>query len=243
MKSETGLRTASDLTDRDEPIYQALMTAIVEHQLPPGSKLPEEALSEVFGVSRTGIRKVLQRLAAVQLIVLAPKRGAQVATPSVEEARDIFRTRELIECANLPAVLARCQSTHLVALEKLNRQEQQAHENNDGPAAIRLSAAFHVQLQAISGNQVLTEMVTRLTQRSSLVIAAWGAPWQQGCRCDDHDRLIDLIRKKEPGPLAEAMRQHFAHIVASLHFERSGETLPDFARLFAGFTAKPGAQE
>ena len=38
------------------------------------------------------------------------------------------------------------------------------------------------------GNQVLTDMVTRLTQRSSLVIAAYGAPWQRGCRCDHHDR-------------------------------------------------------
>ncbi|MCX8959226.1 GntR family transcriptional regulator [Erwinia psidii] len=238
MKSETVPITAAELSDRDESIYQALITAIVEQQLPPGSKLPEEALAEIFGVSRTGIRKVLQRLAAVQMIVLTPKRGAQVAMPSVEEARDIFHTRSLIECANLPAVLARCQSTHLVALEKLNRQEQQAHAQHDGPAAIRHSAAFHVQLQAIAGNRVLTEMVMRLTQRSSLVIAAYGAPWQQGCRCDDHDRLIKLVRKKDPRLLADAMRQHFTHIVESLHFERSGEALPDFARIFAGFAVQ-----
>ncbi|VTT28673.1 transcriptional regulator [Klebsiella pneumoniae] len=238
MKSESGLKTASDLGDKDEPIYQALMTAIVEHQLPPGSKLPEEALSEVFGVSRTGIRKVLQRLAAVQMITLTPKRGAQVATPTVEEAQDIFRTRSLIECANLPAVLAHCQAPHLAALEKLNRQEQQAHEDHDGAAAIRLSAAFHIQLQAISGNQVLTEMVTRLTQRSSLVVAAYGAPWQQGCRCDDHDRLVELLREKSLSRLTDSLRQHFDHIVASLRFERSGETLPDFARLFAATGAR-----
>jgi len=233
MKSDIGLKTASDLSDKDEPIYQALMTAIVEHQLPPGSKLPEEALSEVFGVSRTGIRKVLQRLAAVQMVTLTPKRGAQVATPGVEEARDIFRTRSLIECANLPQVLAHCQGPHLAALEKINRQEQQAHASHDGSAAIRLSAAFHIQLQAISGNQVLTEMVTRLSQRSSLVVAAYGAPWQRGCRCDDHDRLLDLLRNKALEPLTDALQHHFEHIVASLHFERGGETLPDFARLFA----------
>jgi DNA-binding GntR family transcriptional regulator len=150
------------------------MTAIVEHQLLPGSKLPEEALAEVFGVSRTGIRKVLQRLNAVQMVTLAPKRGAQVASPTVEEAREIFRTRALLEVANLPDVIARCQPPHLAALEAIIRQEQQAHETGDGPAAIRFSAEFHIQLQAISGNQVLTEMVTRLSQRSSLVIAAWG---------------------------------------------------------------------
>jgi len=234
MRSETGQTLAADLGDKDEPIYQALMNAIVEHQLPPGSKLPEEALAEVFGVSRTGIRKVLQRLAAVQMVTLLPRRGAQVATPGVDEARDIFRTRALIECGNLPAVLAHLQPPHLAGLTQRIAQEQQAHEARDGAAAIRLSAAFHIELQAIAGNQVLTELVTRLTQRSSLVIAAWGAPWQQGCRCDDHDRLIAHLRAGNLAALTEALQQHFDHIVSSLHFERSGETLPDFSRLFAG---------
>ncbi|MDU5779807.1 MAG: GntR family transcriptional regulator [Pantoea sp.] len=233
MRSETGQALAADLGDKDEPIYQALMNAIVEHQLPPGSKLPEEALAEVFGVSRTGIRKVLQRLAAVQMVTLLPRRGAQVATPGVEEARDIFRTRALIECANLPAVLAHLQPPHLAGLARRIAQEQQAHDARDGAAAIRLSAAFHIELQAIAGNQVLTELVTRLTQRSSLVIAAWGAPWQQGCRCDDHDRLVAHLRAGDLAALTQALQHHFDHIVSSLHFERSGETLPDFSRLFA----------
>ncbi len=234
MKSETGQKTAADLNDRDEPIYQALLTAIVEHQLPPGSKLPEEALSDVFGVSRTGIRKVLQRLAAVQMITLSPRRGAHVATPGVDEARDIFATRSLVECANLPTVIGHVQPPHIAALTALIEEEQQAHDQHDGAAAIRLSAAFHIQLQAISGNEVLTDLVTRLTQRSSLVIAAYGAPWQRGCRCDHHDRLVDLLRKKDLSALTASLQHHFEHIVASLHFERSGETLPDFSRLFAG---------
>ena len=68
MNNVNSLHAAPDLQDKDESIFQALMTAIVEHQLLPGSKLPEEALAEVFGVSRTGIRKVLQRLAAVQMV-------------------------------------------------------------------------------------------------------------------------------------------------------------------------------
>ncbi|EPF40009.1 FCD domain-containing protein, partial [Klebsiella pneumoniae] len=87
---------------------------------------------------------------------------------------------------------------------------------------------------AISGNPVLTEMVTRLSQRSSLVIAAWGAPWRQGCRCDDHQQLVGLLRDKALQPLSEALMHHFDHIVASLCFERDGVSLPDFSRLFAG---------
>ncbi|GHK51495.1 hypothetical protein KPZU09_12310 [Klebsiella pneumoniae] len=171
MNNEHRLQAAPALQDKDESIYRALMTAIVEHQLPPGSKLPEEALAEVFAVSRTGIRKVLQRLAAVQLVTLTPKRGAHVTSPSVEESGDLSHPA-LLEVANLPDVLARCQPPHLAALENIIQREQQAHAAHDGPAAIRHSADFHIQLQAISGNSVLTEMVTRLSQRSSLVIAA-----------------------------------------------------------------------
>lgn len=232
MKRYHGQAGPAELQDKEEFIWGSLMKAIVEHQLPPGSKLPEEALAEAFGVSRTGIRKVLTRLATVQMVVMAPKRGAFVATPSVEESKSIFQTRSIIECGNLSHVLEHLQAPHLAALEKLIHQEEKAHHEGDGAAAIRLSAAFHIQLQAISGNQVLTEMVTGLTQRSSLVIAAWGAPWQQGCRCVDHEKLLDLLRQKALEPLTHAMQHHFAHIVSSLHFERSGETLPDFARLF-----------
>ncbi len=146
MNNEHRLQAAPALQDKDESIYQALMTAIVEHQLPPGSKLPEEALAEVFAVSRTGIRKVLQRLAAVQLVTLTPKRGAHVTSPSVEESQAIFRTRALLEVANLPDVIARCQPPHLAALENIIQREQQAHAAHDGPAAIRHSADFHIQL-------------------------------------------------------------------------------------------------
>ena len=78
-------------------------------------------------------------------------------------------------------------------------------------------------------------MVTRLSQRSSLVIAAWGAPWRQGCRCDDHERLVGLLREKALTALTEALNHHFEHIVASLCFSRTGESVPDFALLFAGY--------
>ncbi len=233
MMCENQQKPGATACDRDESIFQALLNAIVEHQLLPGSKLPEEALAEAFGVSRTGIRKVLQRLAAVQMITLSPGRGAQVATPDVAESRDIFATRTMLECASLPTILAHLQPPHLAALDAIIVQEQQAHVRNEGAAAIRLSAAFHIQLQAISGNQVLTGMVTRLTQRSSLVIAAWGSPWQHGCRCDHHEQLVDLLRQGALPELTQTLTHHFDHIVSSLHFERSGETLPDFNRLFA----------
>lgn len=58
----------------DEKVYQKLLRAIVEHKLEPGVRLPEDKLSEAFGISRTGIRKVLQRLAIERFVVIEPIR-------------------------------------------------------------------------------------------------------------------------------------------------------------------------
>lgn len=239
MTSWNGQNTAYFTEDKDDHIYNALVRSIVEHKLLPGNKLPEEALADAFSVSRTGIRRVLQRLAAVQLVTLLPKRGAHVTTPDAEESRNVFTTRKLLECANMNAVVAHCQSPHLAAMNKLLQEEKRAHEDRDGTAAIRLSAAFHVQLQAISGNKVLTETVSQLTLRSSLAIAAWGAPWQQGCRCHDHDDLLELLKQRDAAALAEKMAHHFDTIVASLRFESSEGPTPDFTQIFSEVSPLP----
>src|SRR5713101_8403441 len=79
--------------DRSHAIYLALRQAIIEQALEPGAKLPEDAIGERFGVSRTIVRHALGRLAAEGLVELRRNRGAAVATPSWDEARDIFDVR------------------------------------------------------------------------------------------------------------------------------------------------------
>jgi DNA-binding GntR family transcriptional regulator len=54
MKQPTGLQTPADLEDKENFIWQSLMTAIVEHQLPPGSKLPEEAWPKCLALAARG---------------------------------------------------------------------------------------------------------------------------------------------------------------------------------------------
>jgi DNA-binding GntR family transcriptional regulator len=60
-------------------------------------KLGEERLAKVFGVSRTQIRQVIERLAHDSIATVVPNRGAFVSSPSVEEAREVFAARRLIE--------------------------------------------------------------------------------------------------------------------------------------------------
>ena len=79
--------------DRAGLIYRALRHAIIEQALAPGAKLPEDAIGERFGASRTIVRAALGQLAAEGLVELRRNRGAAVATPAWEEARDTFDVR------------------------------------------------------------------------------------------------------------------------------------------------------
>src|SRR5262245_66542404 len=85
--------TAKIGSERAAAIYRALRHAIIEQALEPGAKLPEDAIGERFGVSRTLVRHALGKLAAEGLVELRRSHGAAVAKPSWDEARDIFAVR------------------------------------------------------------------------------------------------------------------------------------------------------
>ena len=95
------LPTADSDGGRDEAMYRGLHAAIYELRLPPGTRLPEDVLSNTYGVSRTLVRKVLQRMAMEGLVEIRRNRGAQVAEPSADEAREVFAGKvnvRLLEC-------------------------------------------------------------------------------------------------------------------------------------------------
>ncbi len=82
-----------------EAIADRILTAIWEHRLPPGTKLVEEKLGGVFGVSRTKVRLAFARLAHEGVLTVHPNRGTFVSSPSVAEARQVLHSRHLLEPA------------------------------------------------------------------------------------------------------------------------------------------------
>src|SRR5262245_15486706 len=83
--ARNGAKHAAKNGDRSTAIYRALRHAIIEQALEPGAKLPEDAIGERFGASRTIVRHVLGQLSAEGLVELRRNHGATVATPSWDE--------------------------------------------------------------------------------------------------------------------------------------------------------------
>ena len=224
---------SGDGAERYDFIYRSISNAIIEHRLKPGGRLREDALADVFGVSRTGIRTILQRLALEQLVTLTPRRGASVTRPTAAEAKDVFAARQIIECGLMPRVSQRITAADVDELRDLARREKEALRAGEQSTAIKLSAAFHEGLASLSGNDTLIEFVSRLCSRSSLILAVYGRPGYLGCESHDHDELIQLLEQGDGEGASVFMSQHLSAIEASLVFIEEPDETPDLHRIFA----------
>lgn len=216
---------------QDDDIYESIYTAIVEHYIAPGTKLPEDALAESFKVSRTIIRKVLLSLSHDGLVTSAPKRGARVAQPTVEEAREVFEARRILEVATIPLIADAMTPSEIKRLRKLVSEQKQAVRAQDARSTIRLSGKFHRALVAVTGNKRLIEFVRNLVSRSSLIIAVYGSTGDVRS-CDDHDELLDLMEAGTVDACARWMDKHLRHVEATLDFGTDTVEAPDFAQVF-----------
>ncbi len=95
----SGTARASDTGDMTKRIADSITTAIVERRLMPGTKLAEQKIADIFKVSRTLVRQAFHQLSRDKLVRLEPARGARVAEPGVEEARQIFEVRQMLEAS------------------------------------------------------------------------------------------------------------------------------------------------
>lgn len=218
---------------KDEEIYQQIYAAILDHQLAPDTKLPEDSLAETFNVSRTIIRKVLFGLSHEGLVTIAPKRGARVAHPSIQEGKEVFEARRVIEVASLPLVIEKINKQQLEELESLNRQQKEAQQTQNLKRAIRLSGDFHLALILTSDNNSIYEYLHKLISRSSLIVSIYGSTQQHLPSCQGHSELLKLIAEGKIEESKKWMNDHLIDVEASLDFSETDKEPPSFKDIFS----------
>ena len=203
----------------DEAVYRSVYDAILAHKLPPGTKLAEDSLGEVFGVSRTVVRKALFRLTHDGIVEIRPNRGAIVATPSVDEARQVFQTRRILESAIIDLLLGTITADKIADLQNLVDDEEAAFEGGDRARWIRLSGDFHLRLADIAGNSVIADFLRELISRTSLIIALYETPGNSACSFDEHRAIIDAIVAGDGPRAVDLMNRHLEVCEEKLQLE------------------------
>jgi DNA-binding GntR family transcriptional regulator len=212
-------------------VHEQIWSAIVDHSLPPETRLVESELCEIFGVGRTRVRQVLQRLAHERVVTLMRNRGAMVSKPSVREAREVFAVRRLIETSIVETVIKAATRKDIKRLQEHVAREQDAWRANDRRAILKLSGEFHLLLAEAADNSILLEVLRDLVSRSSLIIAVYQPPGASPCPPDAHRELTATLERRERTAI-KLMVQHLDHVFADLMLEERNGSGIDLKTVF-----------
>lgn len=209
----------------DQTIYASIYHAVLSQRLSPGSRLPEVALGEIFGVSRSIVRKALTRLASDHVIEQHPNQVARVVKPSVDETRQIFEARRAVEAEVVRLTAGTLKAPKVRELKKLLEKENSAHERGKDRERVQQSMAIHQFMASNCPNQILAQILTDLVLQTSIVIALYKAPGIAACYLgDDHAHLAELVIKGEGDMAATLVRDHLFRLEAVLDLNDHSET-------------------
>jgi DNA-binding GntR family transcriptional regulator len=200
-------------------IVDSITAAIVERRLMPGTKLAEQRLADIFSVSRTVVRQALNQLSRDRLITLEPARGAFVATPSVEEAHQVFELRQLLEGAMMRLLVERITTAQIAELRAHLKAEQEAIALNHVAERTRLLAHFHSLLARMTGNQGLEELQADLLSRSSLISLMYQSSQSAAESSAEHKAIVDALERRQLKVAVELAESHIEQVERNLRLD------------------------
>jgi DNA-binding GntR family transcriptional regulator len=192
---------AVELADR-------LRRMIVDGDLEPGGKVPEKALTERFGVSRTPLREALKVLAAEGYIRLIPNRGSVVTELTIEALEEAFPITAALEGA---AGELACRSAS---------DEEIAHaafEAGDMPYYFDLNQQIHGAILAAARNPMLLShhrKVAQYVQRARYQVNRAPQRWAEAVV--EHDAIVEALEARDGERLGRLMKEHLDHKLQAL---------------------------
>ena len=216
--------TSAKETSTTTSIVYALTRAIVEHRLLPGAKLAEQKLADHFGVSRTLVRQALFQLSQNRLIRMEPARGAFVAAPSVDEAKQVFAVRRMLEAQMTREFVQSVTPAKIKSLKAHIQQEREAVAKEDVSGRTELLGDFHVHMAELMGNQVLAQMLGELISRCALITLMYQSRSEAQHSTDEHEQIVAALAAKDVERAVQLMHNHLLHVEEGLIFDRKVPT-------------------
>lgn len=191
-----------------ERAYECLKNWIIYSRLKPGEPLRERELAERFGISRTPLREILQRLAYQRLIDIRPRQGIFVAPIDLVTIKMIFETRLPLERTTAALAALRARDDELEQLDVIMDKLRQAEMDKDIERTIRLDEQFHVTMAKAARNEVMEEILEDL---HNVCLRFWYVHERLGADynvVEELEQVMDALRQRDAGRAADMIGIH-----------------------------------
>lgn len=146
-------------------VFNTLRRAILKGELKPGERLMEIALADKLGVSRTPIREAIRKLELEGLVVMAPRKGAKVASITERDLNDVLEVRKGMEVLAISLACKRITGEELEKLEIIERDFQRLIESGNLTELAEMDVRFHDTIYHATNNQRLVQLLNNLREQ------------------------------------------------------------------------------
>lgn len=146
-------------------VFNTLRKAILTGQLKPGERLMEVHLANQLGVSRTPIREAIRKLELEGLVIMIPRRGAEVARITEKSLKDVLEVRRALDALSVELACDRITEEDTERLLAACHEFEQAAKGKDAAVIAKADVALHDIIVEATGNQRLMQMVNNLSEQ------------------------------------------------------------------------------
>ncbi|MEZ6044492.1 MAG: GntR family transcriptional regulator [Planctomycetaceae bacterium] len=203
------LQTSIHRISLADSVYETLVEAIVEGQLPPGTSLSSVDLSQQLQVSRTPVTELLQRLAHDGLVEQLSNRKAQVMQLSFEDISEIYEMRMMLEGAAAERAATRLSPETIRSLiQEANRLKSRRREVGWHEQAIEYDLRFHQILAEAADNKRMAEDILRYRRLVRCFCRMTGSEQNLLAALKEHLNILRMLEQRKPAAARKAMVQH-----------------------------------
>ncbi|MDD6283138.1 MAG: GntR family transcriptional regulator [Oribacterium sp.] len=225
-------------------VFNTLRQAILKGELKPGERLMEIQLAEKLGVSRTPIREAIRKLELEGLVLMIPRKGAEVAKISHKSLQDVLEVRGALEELATDLACQRITDEELESLRKAEAHFKQVVSSGGNEMQIaEADEAYHDIIYNASGNKKLVQMINNLREqmyRYRLEYIKDEA--KRGTLISEHEKILEAIRLRDIIRAKALMKEHIDNqeMTVSRNLEE-GEEEEESAKSKAGTHAQKKA--
>lgn len=203
-------------------VFNTLRQAILRGELKPGERLMEIQLANKLGVSRTPVREAIRKLELEGLVLMIPRKGAEVADITEKSLRDVLEVREALEELAVRLACDKITSEGIEELKKAARDFRRVLKSNDITEIAEADVRFHDVICIATENQKLVQLLNNLREQ----MYRYRIEYLKDSRV--YEKLLaeheEIIRHIENGEKEKAAK------VVSQHIENQAQAVTDVIR-------------
>ena len=203
-------------------VFQTLRNAIITGELQPGERLMETQLAERLGVSRTPIREAIRKLELEGLVIMVPRKGAQVAQFTEKDIQDVLEVRAALESLAAKLACNRMDDRSFLKLQLAIAEYNYAAKNKDLEAMIEKDVEFHDIICNATQNDKLIQIFTNLKEQVNRYRITYLKNVEDSETVEaEHLAILEALKNKN---------EEVAGNLASKHIHTQFHTITDYVK-------------